>query len=88
MLSGKKIIPSALDEFNETIERLKKRAVTDMRGEGFELDDSGLTLELEITAPGRNFSETILSPGLLLKKDTDVLSVVREFQNGQGSSGY
>jgi N-methylhydantoinase A/acetophenone carboxylase len=59
-----------LDDFNETVLGLKRQALRDMRGEGFESEKIDFSLELEIAGPAG--SRLFESPRLLIGSPSEV----------------
>ncbi|MFC1824687.1 hydantoinase/oxoprolinase family protein, partial [Thermodesulfobacteriota bacterium] len=75
-------------DFNGCVEALRKRAETDIRGEGFDLSEMKLSLELDMTSPKLKFSTTIESPRLALNEEPDVLAIMKAFQKKAQKAGF
>jgi N-methylhydantoinase A/acetophenone carboxylase len=66
-----------LDAFNETVLGLKRQALRDMRGEGFEPEKIGFSLELEIAGPAG--SRLFQSPRILMGAAAEVEEICNTY---------
>jgi N-methylhydantoinase A/oxoprolinase/acetone carboxylase beta subunit len=64
-------------EFNNTIDKMEKVALRDMRGEGFQPKDVKFRLDLE-TRIGSTLKHYIPSPILRIRKKEDIHTILRE----------
>ena len=70
---GKRDYLSNLDDFNNIVLGLKRQALRDMRGEGFEPEKINFSLELEIAGPVS--SRLLQSPRLLVESVAEVKEI-------------
>jgi N-methylhydantoinase A/acetophenone carboxylase len=67
------------ESFNEVVERLKKKALRDLAGEGFPEEDVLFELELDMKFGGQLNVKRTSSPVLALKGEADVKAVWEQF---------
>jgi N-methylhydantoinase A/oxoprolinase/acetone carboxylase beta subunit len=68
------------EAFNEIVEELERKAVRDLRGEGFATEAAIFTLELDMKYGGQIHVHRATSPRLRLTSPDDVRAVAEEFE--------
>jgi N-methylhydantoinase A/acetophenone carboxylase len=76
---------SELAAFNSIVEELQKRALVDMRGEGFRPEEVHFSLDLVMVGEGDD-KAWISSPRVLLQGPEDVKAICEAYRTGQGGS--
>ncbi|MFH1112507.1 MAG: hydantoinase/oxoprolinase family protein [Pseudomonadota bacterium] len=67
------------DEYNSVVRDLRKKALTDVRLEGFDSDEVMFRLELEMKFGGQVHTLRIVSPRLQLSEEADVRAICDQF---------
>lgn len=71
---------SEYEEFNAIVAELKKRAIADMKGEGFNDSQIAFEMELGMHYGAQLFTVVVQSPCLLVKDDQDVTAICDAFE--------
>lgn len=77
---GKSAMLSHFEAFNGIVENLQRRAVLDMRGEGFRAADISYLLEMEMTTSDESPGIDVMSPFMQLRSPGDVDALCRAFE--------